>query len=39
LSSFPHLSAKDAAPEPVRTPELSVSRPSTRVAAIPGGHR
>lgn len=40
LSSFPHLSAKDAAPPPVQqAPELSVSRPSTRVAAIPGGHR
>ncbi|GMU05833.1 dipeptide/oligopeptide/nickel ABC transporter permease/ATP-binding protein [Corallococcus caeni] len=39
LSSFPHLSAKDAAPRPVQAPELSVSRPSTRIAAIPGGHR
>ncbi|NRD56731.1 dipeptide/oligopeptide/nickel ABC transporter permease/ATP-binding protein [Corallococcus exiguus] len=40
LSSFPHLSAKDAAPPPVqKAPELTVSRPSTRVAAIPGGHR
>jgi peptide/nickel transport system permease protein len=39
LSSFPHLSASDAAPKPAPAPELSVSRPSTRVAAIPGGHR
>ncbi|TSC26779.1 dipeptide/oligopeptide/nickel ABC transporter permease/ATP-binding protein [Corallococcus sp. Z5C101001] len=41
LSSFPHLAAGDAAPapQPAPAPELPVSRPSTRVAAIPGGHR
>ncbi|MCY1047438.1 dipeptide/oligopeptide/nickel ABC transporter permease/ATP-binding protein [Corallococcus sp. bb12-1] len=41
LSSFPHLIAGDVSVTSHATaaPELSVSRPSMRVAAIPGGHR
>ncbi|RKH44076.1 dipeptide/oligopeptide/nickel ABC transporter permease/ATP-binding protein [Corallococcus sicarius] len=41
LSSFPHLVAGDVSvtPHPPAASELSVARPSLRVAAIPGGHR
>ncbi|RKH10180.1 ATP-binding cassette domain-containing protein [Corallococcus sp. CA053C] len=41
LSSFPHLVAGDVSvtPHPSAASELSVARPSLRIAAIPGGHR